>query len=605
MGQLKGKKYVDLFARNVADLDSGNGFISLESNLEAGIEYVNVLLSYLFFKGKKVLEHDIECSTDVSPYEVPSIEKMSLLASHRTMLEHLWELVKYRGWKYSVKKDVNHNEVMYFEPLDEEYLKLEAAATQRYAYKEQIDFIKKEGMLNSVVKKMVPVETHLAALIDLNDPKWILRLDSKMLKEFSDLYSEYNRVAINSLEFISSDFWFKNTLGVNKNISFENYFSLISYLQVLGAIYSEKSHKDFDDFNRDGYKYLAPRIEKNLIALRFSELFNVDHEIAIELIYMLTFQPKTNKDDFSDLFSQPLVYMGKSDVILVPALIKQLNLPRMIEQQFGVWGISDAYKGKVFESYINMALSFTPNLQVNPGGLKIDAFDGKPAEFDFFATFGEEILLIEMKCLRRPYSPKEIFQREHEVFYGVEQVNRRAEVLQRDWDKIRKAATIDLPIHPPNPAKIIKVVCLNIFNFTAKVKDDVIITDASALTKYFVNPIVEQFEVGKKTKKVDEYSLWNKENPTPQEFKQYLQKPIAIRDIYDSLELTPRMLMLIEDKNERIGFHDFSLIRNPLDLMNLQNKAIGKENGRQKLVHHKRKKKMKHQKKSRKNNRRK
>ncbi|MEK4372487.1 hypothetical protein [Paenibacillus sp. FSL R5-0473] len=63
---------------------------------------------------------------------------------------------------------------------------------------------------------------------------------------------------------------------------------------------------------------------------------------------MLIFQPKENKDNYSDLFSQPLVYMGKKEIIFVPALVKQLNLPRMIKQQFGIWKIDDAYKGKAY-----------------------------------------------------------------------------------------------------------------------------------------------------------------------------------------------------------------------------------------------------------------
>ncbi|NMI05792.1 hypothetical protein HF638_17590 [Paenibacillus sp. SZ31] len=611
---IKESKNIDLYSRNIAHVDTGNGKSSIESTLEAGIEMTNTLIPYLFYKGKKILGKDLEFVDDVSPYDIPQIEKMSLLALHRGMMNHLWELVKYREWGYSMQHSVEDEKYMYYEPMDEEYLKLELTAMIRYSYKDQLDFFKRESRYKSLIHKLIPLESDLAKSIDLSNPGSLFCLDAKKVMSLVEVYQKINSSAVKSFEFIDEDFWVQKTIGINRNISFDNYFLLISYLQALGSVYSEKTHENFDDFNREGYRYLAPRIEKELFVSNFTEMFGINHEIVSELINMLIFQPKENKDDYSDLFSQPLVYIGKREIIFVPALIKQLNLPRMIEQQFGIWKIDDAYKGKALENYINIALSINSSLNVNVGGLKIeDAFDGKSAEFDFIATFGDHILLIEMKCLRRPYSPKEIFQIEHEVNYGIEQVKRRALVLQEDWNKIRQVATIDLPIHPPDPMKIIKVVCLNIFNFTAKERDGVIITDASSLTKYFVNPTVEQFEISETRKKIGEYSLWKKEYPTPSEFKEFLLKPHTIADIYDSLEPDLRSLMLIDNTNHPIGFLDFSLTGNPIDLSNKKVKPVREsstsiENANPLRIQPykgKRKKKIKQQKQSRKNNRKK
>lgn len=611
---IKESNNIDLYSRNIAHIDTENGKSSIESTLEAGIEMTNTLIPYLFYKGKKILGKDLEFVDDVSPYDIPQIEKMSLLALHRGMVNHLWELVKYREWRYSMQHGVENEEYMYYEPMDEEYTKLELTAMIRYSYKDQLNFFKRESRYKSLIHKLIPLECDLAKSIDLSNPGSLFCLDAKKVMSLVEVYQKINSSAVKSFEFIDEDFWVQKTIGINRNISFDNYFLLISYLQALGSVYSEKTHENFDDFNREGYRYLTPRIEKELFVSNFTEMFGIKHEIVSELINMLIFQPKKNKDDYSDLFSQPLVYIGKREIIFVPALIKQLNLPRMIEQQFGIWKIDDAYKGKALENYINIALSINSSLNVNVGGLKIeDAFDGKSAEFDFIATFGDHILLIEMKCLRRPYSPKEIFQIEHEVNYGIEQVKRRVLVLQEDWNKIRQVATIDLPIHPPDPMKIIKVVCLNIFNFTAREKDGVIITDASSLTKYFVNPTVEQFEISETRKKIGEYSLWKKEYPTPSEFKEFLLKPHTIADIYDSLEPDLRSLMLIDNTNHPIGFLDFSLTGNPIDLSNKKVKPVREsstsiENANPLRIQPykgKRKKKIKQQKQSRKNNRKK
>jgi hypothetical protein len=577
--KIRNSKYIDLFDSYIADIKTPNGTTSLETNLEAGIELVNILGSYLFYKGKKALERNIGTNDDVSPYDIPSIEKLSLLTEHRGTLDYLWSSIKYRGWKYTAKKTESGHEVLYYEPSNQEFFRFEKTAIQRYRYKEQLDFYNNQDAYNDTVAKVFPLQNELSSEIDLKNSSSIFNINEAHLKQLVQLNHKNNKIAIRTLEFIDPNFWERNTIGENKSISFENYFTCVAYLQALGAIYSEKSHESFNDDDRDSYKYLAPRIDRMSLITHFSTIINIDRDIATELLNILAFQPKKHKDEFSDLFSQPLFFYGKKDIILVPTLIKQLNLPRMIEQQFTVWGIDDAYKGKNFERDVNRVLSHPsiPRLKVNTGSLiidAVDAFDGKEAQFDFFATFDDYILLIEMKCLRRPYTHKEIFQREHDVYYGVEQVNRRAEVLQKNWDKVREKATITLPLDPPDPNKVIKVVCLNIFDFTGKIKDGVIITDASALTKYFTNPIVQQIKIEKKKKIVGEYSLWEKNYPTPTEFIEFLKKPNAIRDIYDSLAIDPKPLMLVDDTNEQISIFDFSLHKNPTDLTNIRFKAV-------------------------------
>lgn len=55
-------------------------------------------------------EKDPGLVIDVSPYDIPQIEKMSLLALHRGMMNYLWELVKYRDWRYSMKHSIEDEE---------------------------------------------------------------------------------------------------------------------------------------------------------------------------------------------------------------------------------------------------------------------------------------------------------------------------------------------------------------------------------------------------------------------------------------------------------------------------------------------------------------
>src|SRR5690606_34593127 len=127
--------------------------------------------------------------------------------------------------------------------------------------------------------------------IDLDDPHSLFRLETSKLMQLVRFYQKINNGAVKSLEFIDRDFWSQKTMGKNKNISIDNYFMFISYLQALGSVYSEKSHEEFDDYNRGGYRHLSPRIEKEIIVSNFREIFDVEHEVASELLNMLTFQP--------------------------------------------------------------------------------------------------------------------------------------------------------------------------------------------------------------------------------------------------------------------------------------------------------------------------
>ncbi|WP_240413716.1 hypothetical protein [Paenibacillus periandrae] len=567
--------YLNLFSMQLADQDSGNGNISLQSNLETGIEVTDTLLKYLFFKGKKQFNKELAETTDVSPYEIPSIEKLGLLGLHRVSLNLLWEFIKYRNWSFVVEEDEGDKDLFYFGPNDYEELKLEKTAVERYAFKDRVDVFKNLNMTKTFFNKLSLSIKKLADKIQVNDMISLFQIDDKDFKNIIELFRKLNDLAIDSLEFLGDNFLKKNCIGKEKTINFDLLVNFVCYLQALGSIYSQKTHEVFDDDDRALYKVLAPRVKRQYIIDHFSNLFLIEPNMIDELIEIFLFQPNPGQeeDHFADLFSQPLVYFGKEEVIFIPSLTKQLNINRIIEQQFGVWKIEDSFKGDNLENYLRMALSSSPFLEVNQGSLKITAFDGEDAQFDFFAKFQDKILLIEMKCLRRPYSPRETFSRESDVFYGVYQVNRRADVIQKDWEKIKEKSNILLPENPPKSKDIIKLVCLNILDFTAKIKDDVIITDASSLTKYFLNPYIETILIeGDKKSTQKRKMLWDKGYPTAEGLIDFLKKPIAIKDIYDSLEETPRRIMLIDEDNENMAFLDYSLTVNPLEKMlaNLQ-----------------------------------
>ncbi|KUO95787.1 hypothetical protein ATW55_14935 [Ferroacidibacillus organovorans] len=103
--------------------------------------------------------------------------------------------------------------------------------------------------------------------------------------------------------------------------------------------------------------------------------------------------------------------------------------------------------------------------------------------------------------------------------YGVEQVNRRTKIVQRDWDKIKKCSDIDLPDSPPAEQNILKIVCLNIFGFTAFERNGVLITDYSALLRFFSGPMVNRIIGNRNSVQIEPgLRLWSGGKPSVADF---------------------------------------------------------------------------------------
>lgn len=561
--KFKESKYIDPLEGNLASVTLRNGGrISLADNIEGGIEIVKLLIELLYYKARGEMVNEYEQHDNVSPYGIPNIEKINLLGAHRHTLNFLWEKIKYRDWKYRIIKRED-DKYYYFEPEKKLDFRLERAGNERSFYKDRVDSfssieVNRESFLSfhSFIKLM-------SKNIDIYNVRTLFQGNDEDIRKCVQGMWEENRKHMEELNFIDESFLLNKPFGNKKNINFDLFLNFIFYLQVLARIYSNRTHEGFDDHNPKGYKVLAPIVKKQWIIDNFSELYGHEKDIISEVLDLLIFRRRPRKQ-LSDLFSQPLVYISKDEVIFVPALWKQLNIVRMIEQQIEEWDVKISKKGFAFENEIRAFLKFCPELVVNTMPIKFDAFDDKPAEFDFLGLFEDKILLIEMKCLSKQYSSKEYYLREKEVLYGVEQVKRRVEVLKHDWEKVKELANITLPIQPPTEEDIIKVVCLNLFDFTGKQVDGVSIIDHSMLLKYFLSGEVYAKSIGaSKSEIIKEVSIWSKGYPTVDGFIEFLRMPIALKGFYNNLKEQPRPIMLINEDDPKILYSDFSLIENP------------------------------------------
>ncbi|MEK4372488.1 hypothetical protein [Paenibacillus sp. FSL R5-0473] len=146
----------------------------------------------------------------------------------------------------------------------------------RYSYKDQLDFFKRESRNESLIHKLIPLESDLGKSIDLSNPRSLFCLDAKKVMDLVEVYQSINSSAVKSFEFIDKDFWVKKTSGINKNISFDNYFLLFSIFKHSDPYIAKKLTRILiilivrvtDIF---------PRIEKELFASNFTEMYGIKH----------------------------------------------------------------------------------------------------------------------------------------------------------------------------------------------------------------------------------------------------------------------------------------------------------------------------------------
>ena len=184
----------------------------------------------------------------------------------------------------------------------------------------------------------------------------------------------------------------------------------------------------------------------------------------------------------------------------------------------------------------------------------------------FLATLDDFLIIIEMKSLLRPYDDDELYRRYKRVMEGVDQVNRRVKIVQKDWKKIKELASIKLPNEPYDEEHIIKVVCTDIYDFTSLMFDGVVVTDDATIIKYFTNPyvqgILDMQEKGSKflKKKV----LWgDKGRPSAEELVSYLHNPDTMDYFVECIESEWNNIPVFEEYKP-IAFQDMVLKEDPL-----------------------------------------
>ncbi len=256
----------------------------------------------------------------------------------------------------------------------------------------------------------------------------------------------------------------------------------------------------------------------------------------------------------------------------------QMNLDRTIERQFIRFEKNMSEVGHIFEKRFIDSLKrgystgplehrfkAIPNFAVNTNTVTYVAFDGKDIEFDAISVLGDYLILTELKAVMTSYDLNDLEKRKKNIIEATEQLHRRAESVQYDWEKIRTEVSIRLPDQPFDREHIILVVCTDAYDYTPLRDGDVFITDDSTYLKYFTNPYVDVVEIMEKNIKVRNTKyLWEKGYPDAQEFMAYLMDPVTTHPISDHIVKQIIPVPVMDEKDSAIFYEDYILGKDPI-----------------------------------------
>lgn len=554
------KKFITGMENVVAkyEVDGMEGIkISETDRFEALIDIADTLFRFLYHKGRKSVEKQEDYDhKNITPYGLESLETIMYLALQRNILVDLWGKYKYRGWVLTERKEDDIKYKIFYPPSPEDYKK-EHIAINRYQYRDHINIHRINSKFMKENQESVSYIDKVASNIDVNNINTLFQLNKDDFFKSSVLIENLLKGQLESLDEIY--------FGLeHQGIKITDLFKGFEYLYTIAMIYRSAALNGFNQEDMSHYQRLSPIIDKDEFIKQFSYLYDLDVNVSESIINIFTFSNKP----LLDVFSQPLIYVGKNKVIFCPTLILQMNIIRIIEMLVTEWKIDISNKGIEFEKQLRFILSFNPHIHVNTNKIEFKAYDERDVEFDFIGLFDEHLLLVEFKHLRIPFSDRMKKTALETIDFGIEQVNRRVEVLKHDWDKVKERCSFELPEKVPDNDKIIKLLCTNIFDFTSTIRNSVEIIDASSLLKFFMSPEIKGIAVGSEVEEGLYQKLWKDDYPSVEEFKSFLACPVAIEPFMDCYEAGFKPLIKIKKEDYHINYLDYSLIKDPYEEIN-------------------------------------
>lgn len=554
--------------------------VSVSDNLEANMEGMDALVRYLFFLYKgKMADHISKEAIDtglIRPYENIDFERLLHVANQRYLLCRLEEKVRYGylGIK-SIGKTEEGERYYYFGIEQEEKYKAHVLGRMRREYMFRQHALMDVGNMPKINAAQEQLQKLADALLGQQEEGFaVFAFDAfHPDQEIYEIASGIVEAKVRVTKALTKEYYLDRVV---KDVCIRDFITAFTYLATLAEILFQASVQVMEEEDQATYCCQLSILEVAYLEEELARLYGFSKKQSHKLIGRFVFHEKNNQDD--DLFAQPLVKVSKTQVLFSEALFDQVNLDRSIERQFIRYDKNVSQVGHEFEKdflrtlkkgykkgILDRSRKPIPNFSINTQTVKYIAFDDREIEFDFVAVLGDYLLLAELKAVMTSYDLDDLVNREENVDKAIEQLKRREKSVQHDWEKIRAAADIELPEKPYDPSHIIKVACMDTYDYTPMVREGIYVTDDSVFLKYFTNPYIDavyQTAGGAAAKRVRK--LWKKDYPDAEELMDYLAHPLATEAMGQAVEKTVLPIPRIDGQDLNIYSEELRLTGDPI-----------------------------------------
>ncbi len=557
-----------------------DAFCSISDSLESELEGMNELIHYLYYRFRKeiktqVLEENIDFKK-ISPYENQCFLQYLYVAAQRRHLCRTEEAIRYGYNTLGQMCKLEDGREYYFFSLedDKKYMARKLGLLRReYQYQQH-------AFIFSLDEK--EIESTHSSLSQLSRKLLELQSGDKELLDFSGfcpnkvLFQEaegFVAPKVRTVETLTKEFYLNCQVS---GVKISDLLCTYKYLSTLSEIQREASKQLINHDDPSTYIKEISLVNISYLVSELARLYDFDINYSAKLVDRFTFHERDNRLD--DIFAQPLIKVSKTQVILSQAMLNQVNLDRVIERQFIRFEEDVSQIGHVFEREFIQSLTqgykensldskrkAIPNFFVNTNRVCFTAFDGKDIEFDVIAMLGDYLILTELKAIMTSYDFDALESRKRNIKEATNQLIRRAESIQCDWEKIKSMVSIELPEKPVDQEHIIMVACTDAFDYTPLKEQNVFVTDASTYLKYFTNPYIDRvIKAGKSIEIQTLKQLWSKGYPEAREFMQYLTNPATIHPLCDCVEKITIPGPLMDEDDSVVVYEDYAMVKNPM-----------------------------------------
>lgn len=484
---------------------------------------------------------------DKSPFSVPELPLLLLLADMWAALREDWERIHQQNWHVEDEDDVSFCSPV--APTDvirgrvgqvrEQVLRIEHAySVKQLGRQRHTDTPENLDLL----ARSMSVAT---------STPWDCEFDTAVLR-IAAMNTEW---AANARSWIAIRHF--DSLITNPKLDWAAWFRVRELLVLISRAYRRAVTLAGGDVDSESaLPRTTPVISRSVLAARLSEVDGAPSGVVERALDASIF----NRNRRSlELWDQPLIPVSSGRVLLIPGLIIPGDPARALENMATEWAPElFSARGPSYERVLaSLSAKRVPGKTVRD--IKFEAYDGRSVEFDLIIHWDGWLLLIEAKCVKSVHTPYEEALAADVVDEAVEQLRRRLLVVANDWPSLREhAKAAALPEAPPPRERIIPIVLLNILTFTGmETADGIMVTDDFCFYRYFEGAI-------------EKFLLWRDgslgrigtipgipEVPgTPDQFLAYLRDPPQVRGIASRLSVAYREVVRVDDKDPKVAYFD-------------------------------------------------